>query len=157
MSPFCNLCSGGSTRDYHARMRDVFRSAFYALMVNSSPSLCAEAHAGNADAEHIHQLPSVPRAMLVVVSELRCRFLRDGFAYCVARWPQLVEDSQRSILAATRRPDQTDVAAVQQLYMVQVRYFFLDYAVVTGTLDQFFVYLMYLTGELPSKPATLCV
>ena len=58
--------------------------------------------------------------MLTTVSELRCRFLRDGFAYCVRRWPRLVEDSQLSIVAAVRQPGQTDVTAIQQLHAVQV-------------------------------------
>ena len=64
-----------------------------------------------------------PVRMLVAVLKLRCKFSCDGFAYCIARWPQLVEDAQKSIVAATRRPGQTDVDAIKHLFMVQVRFF----------------------------------
>ena len=123
---FCTSDEGGSTRDYHATMRDVFRSGFYALMFNSPQSLRTDiAKAESTDeTSHSHSLPLITRRMLVAVSKLRCKFSRDGFAYCIARWPQLVEDAQQNILAATRRPGQTDVAAIKQLFMVQVRLIF---------------------------------
>lgn len=93
-------------------------------MFNSSPRLSVDAHAVKADkihtTSHVHYLPSVSRAMLTTVSELRCRFLCDGFAYCVRRWPRLVEDSQQNILAAVRQAGQTDVTAIQQLHVVEV-------------------------------------
>ena len=158
---FVRACDeGGSTRDYHATMRDVFRSGFYALMFNSPPSLRAEiAKAESTDEiSHSHSFPLIARRMLVAVLKLRCKFSRDGFAYCIARWPQLVEDAQKSIVAATRRPGQTDVDAIKHLFMVQVRFSNEIQSLATLVCNaELCSYTTVSTGELSGRPPSVHV